>query len=52
VLWIPLLLHFGATAVFAVSLKVGGVKWRIAGLLFATLVHCLYNLYFIMGWLK
>ncbi len=52
VLWMPLLLHFAATAVFAITLKVGGIKWRIAGLLFATLLHCLYNLYFIMGWLS
>ncbi|OPY37059.1 MAG: ABC-2 family transporter protein [Methanoregula sp. PtaU1.Bin051] len=52
VLWMPLLLHFGATVVFTITLKAGRVRWRIAGLLFATLVHCLYNLYFIMGWLK
>ena len=51
VLWLPLLLHFAGTFIVAVSLKLGGRKWLVAGLILATAVHCLYNLYFIMGWL-
>ena len=47
----PLLLHFAGVCIVAVSLKVGGKNWLVPGLLAATAVHCLYNLYFIMGWL-
>jgi ABC-type Na+ efflux pump permease subunit len=51
VLWMPLLLHFAGVCIVAVSLKIGGKNWLVPGLLAATAVHCLYNLYFIMGWL-
>jgi len=51
VLWLPLLLHFAGTFVVACSLKFGGRRWFVPGLLAATVIHCLYNLYFIMGWL-
>jgi hypothetical protein len=51
VLWLPLLLHFVGTLVVACSLKFGGRKWFVPGLFAATVIHCLYNLYFIMGWL-
>jgi RsiW-degrading membrane proteinase PrsW (M82 family) len=51
VLWLPLLLHFTGTFVVACSLKFGGRKWFVPGLFAATVIHCLYNLYFIMGWL-
>lgn len=51
VLWMPLLLHFAGVCIVAVSLKLGGRNWLVPGILLATAVHCLYNLYFIMGWL-
>jgi len=51
VLWLPLLLHFTGTFVVACSLKFGGRRWFVPGLFAATVIHCLYNLYFIMGWL-
>jgi ABC-type Na+ efflux pump permease subunit len=51
VLWLPLLLHFTGVFVLACSLKIGGRKWFVPGLLAATAIHCLYNLYFILGWL-
>jgi ABC-type Na+ efflux pump permease subunit len=50
-LWLPLLLHFGGVLIVAACLKVGGKKWFVAGLTMAMVVHCLYNLYFILGWL-
>jgi RsiW-degrading membrane proteinase PrsW (M82 family) len=51
VLWMPLLLHFAGTFVVAVALKRGGTRWFVPGLILAALVHCLYNFYFIRGWL-
>ncbi|WAC04871.1 MAG: PrsW family intramembrane metalloprotease [Methanoregula sp.] len=51
VLWLPLLLHFAGVFVVACALKSGGRKWYVPGLLAATVIHCLYNLYFILGWL-
>ena len=51
-LWLPFLLHFGCVLIVACCLKYGGRKWFVAGLLIAMLVHCLYNLYFILGWLS
>ncbi|HOX35719.1 MAG TPA: PrsW family intramembrane metalloprotease [Methanoregulaceae archaeon] len=50
-LWLPLLLHFTAVCVVAICLKLGGRKWLVPGLVLATVIHCLYNLYFILGWL-
>jgi hypothetical protein len=32
-------------------LKYGGRSWFVPGLAIAMVVHCLYNLYFILGWL-
>jgi ABC-type Na+ efflux pump permease subunit len=52
VLWMPLLLHFAGVLIVASCLKVGGRRWFVPGLLLAMVVHCLYNLYFIMGWLS
>ena len=52
VLWMPLLLHFACILIVACSLKVGGRKWFIPGLIAATVLHCCYNLYFILGWMK
>ena len=52
VLWLPLLLHFAGVFVVACSLKLGGKRWFAFGILAATVIHCLYNLYFILGWLQ
>jgi hypothetical protein len=46
-----LLLHFVGTLVVACALKFGGRNWYVPGLFAATVIHCLYNLYFIMGWI-
>jgi RsiW-degrading membrane proteinase PrsW (M82 family) len=51
VLWVPLLLHFTGVFVVACALKFGGRRWFVPGLFAATVIHCLYNLYFILGWL-
>jgi ABC-type Na+ efflux pump permease subunit len=50
-LWLPLLLHFFCVLIVAVCLKYGGRGWFVPGILIAMIVHCLYNLYFILGWL-
>jgi ABC-type Na+ efflux pump permease subunit len=50
-LWLPLLLHFFCVLIVAACLKGGGRKWFVPGLAIAMVVHCLYNLYFILGWL-
>jgi ABC-type Na+ efflux pump permease subunit len=52
VLWMPLLLHFAGVLIVASSLKLGGRGWFAPGLAAAMVVHCLYNLYFILGWLS
>jgi len=50
-LWLPLLLHFTCVAIVACCLKTWGKKGYVPGLVIAMVVHCLYNLYFILGWL-
>jgi RsiW-degrading membrane proteinase PrsW (M82 family) len=50
-LWLPLLLHFAGALIVASCLKMWGRKGFVPGLLIAMTVHCLYNLYFILGWL-
>lgn len=50
VLWMPLLLHFTGVLIVGASLKLGGRRGYIPGLLLATAVHSLYNLVLIMGW--
>jgi ABC-type Na+ efflux pump permease subunit len=52
VLWLPLLLHFAGVFIVACALKFGGRKWFVPGIFAATVIHCLYNLYFILGWLR
>jgi len=52
VLWMPLLLHFAGVLIVACCLKLGGRGWFVPGLAMAMVVHCLYNLYFILGWLS
>ena len=51
-LYLPLLLHFAGVFVVACALKFGGRKWFVPGIFAATAIHCLYNLYFILGWLR
>jgi RsiW-degrading membrane proteinase PrsW (M82 family) len=50
-LWLPFLLHFACVIIVACFLKIWGKKGFVPGLVIAMLVHCLYNLYFILGWL-
>jgi ABC-type Na+ efflux pump permease subunit len=50
-LWLPLLLHFGCVLIVACCLKIWGKKGFFSGIGIAMVVHCLYNLYFILGWI-
>lgn len=50
VLWLPFLLHFAGVFIVGASIRLLGRRGYIPGILAATAVHCLYNLYFIMGW--
>jgi ABC-type Na+ efflux pump permease subunit len=50
-LWLPLLLHFVCVLIVACCLKIWGKKGFISGIAIAMVVHCLYNLYFILGWI-
>ena len=50
-LWLPLILHFTCVTIVAGSLKIWGKKGFVPGLIIAMVVHCLYNLYFILRWL-
>jgi ABC-type Na+ efflux pump permease subunit len=50
-LWLPFLLHFTCVLIVGACLKYGGRSWFVPGLAVAMVVHCLYNLYFILGWL-
>jgi ABC-type Na+ efflux pump permease subunit len=50
-LWLPFLLHFSCVIIVACFLKIWGKKGFVPGLVIAMVVHCLYNLYFILGWL-
>jgi ABC-type Na+ efflux pump permease subunit len=50
-LWLPLLLHFAGVLIVACCLRKWGAAGFAPGLAIAMIVHCLYNLYFILGWL-
>ena len=50
-LWLPLLLHFAGVLIVACCLKKWGARGLSPALSLAMIVHCLYNLYFILGWL-
>ena len=50
-LWLPLLLHFVCVLIVGMCLKYGGKGWFAPGLGIAMVVHCLYNLYFILRWI-
>jgi ABC-type Na+ efflux pump permease subunit len=50
-LWLPLLLHFTCVTIVACCLKIWGKRGFFLGLVIAMVVHCLYNLYFILRWL-
>lgn len=49
-LWLPLLLHFAGVLIVACCIKKWGARGFVPGLALAMVVHCLYNLYFILGW--
>jgi RsiW-degrading membrane proteinase PrsW (M82 family) len=51
VLWMPFLLHFTGILIVGAALMLGGRHGLAPGLIAATIVHCAYNLYLIMGWL-
>jgi ABC-type Na+ efflux pump permease subunit len=51
-LWMPLLLHTGCVFVTSIIMRAGGPRWYLPGLLAATVIHGLYNLYFILGWMR
>ena len=48
-LWMPLLLHFAGVLIVTLTIRAGGRRWYFPGVLAATVVHSLYNLYFILG---
>ena len=48
-LWMPLLLHFTGVLIVTLAIRTGGRRWYFPGVLAATVVHSLYNLYFILG---
>ncbi len=50
-LTLPFLLHFAGVLITASFVRWKGGKGYLPGILLATLVHCLYNAYFILGWL-
>jgi ABC-type Na+ efflux pump permease subunit len=50
VLWMPFLLHFFCVLIIAASIKKGGEIGYGLGLLAAVAIHCLYNMYLILGW--
>ena len=50
VLWLPLSLHMVGVLTTISCLKIGGRRAYGLGLIAATIVHVLYNLYFILGW--
>jgi ABC-type Na+ efflux pump permease subunit len=50
-LWLPFLLHFVCVLIVIACLKYGGRGWFVPGLAIAMVVHCLYNLYFILRWI-
>jgi ABC-type Na+ efflux pump permease subunit len=51
-LWMPLLLHFTGVLIVTLSLRAGGRRWYLPGVLAATAVHSLYNLHFILGMMR
>jgi len=48
-LWMPLLLHFTGVLIVLLTIRTGGRKWYLPGVLAATVIHSLYNLYFVLG---
>jgi ABC-type Na+ efflux pump permease subunit len=47
--WMPLLLHFTGVLIVLLTLRTGGRRWYLPGVLAATAVHSLYNLSLILG---
>jgi ABC-type Na+ efflux pump permease subunit len=51
-LWMPLLLHTVCVFVTGAFMQAGGKRWYLIGLFAATVIHSMYNLYFILGWMR
>ena len=49
-IWMPLLLHFTTVLCTGFSVKIGGKRMFPVGILLATLLHTIYNLYLLRGW--
>ncbi|PKL58681.1 MAG: hypothetical protein CVV33_10465 [Methanomicrobiales archaeon HGW-Methanomicrobiales-4] len=50
-LWMPFLLHIAGVFITGASVLVGGKKALPVGLILATGLHLLYNLYILRGWI-
>jgi uncharacterized integral membrane protein len=48
-LWMPLLLHFAGVLIVLLTLRTGGSRWYLPGVLAASALHSLYNLSLIPG---
>jgi ABC-type Na+ efflux pump permease subunit len=51
-LWLPLFLHIIGVLAVSLVMRAGGKRWYLPGLFAATVIHGLYNLYFILGWMR
>jgi len=49
-LWIPFLLHAGTVFCTGAIIKIWGIKALPFGVILATVVHSMYNLYLLRGW--
>ncbi|NLV27867.1 MAG: PrsW family intramembrane metalloprotease [Methanomicrobiales archaeon] len=49
-LWIPFLLHSGTVLITGITLKIWGRGALPLGVIVATIVHTVYNLYMLRGW--
>lgn len=50
-IWMPFILHFCTGLIIGVSLKTGGRRLLPVGIIAATLLHTVYNLYLLKGWI-
>lgn len=50
-LWMPFLLHAGTVFCTGAALKIGGKRALPTGIIIATVVHLIYNLYMLRGWI-
>ena len=52
VIWMPLSLHFLGILTTSAVLKTMGRRFYIPALILSTIVHSLYNIYFVLGWMR